>query len=57
MSNTTSDPDRPYDRRTAENTALARLRQSTWEATQFISFDEIRALVEDVLHEVETDEP
>lgn len=35
----------------------ARLRQEVWEATQFLSYDEIREYVDAVLREVESDEP
>lgn len=38
-------------------TARAHLRQSVWEATQFMSFEEIREYVKSVLREVESDEP
>jgi hypothetical protein len=49
-------PTRPADPH-APVRAKAELRQATWEATQFMSFDEIRDYVEAVLREVETDEP
>jgi hypothetical protein len=36
---------------------LARLRQATWEATQFLAYDEVAAYVAGVLREIESDEP
>lgn len=41
----------------ARTSALAALRQATWEATQFLTYDEVREYVEGVLREVESDEP
>jgi len=41
----------------AKTRALAGLRQATWEATQFLSYNEVREWVEAVLREVESDEP
>lgn len=41
----------------AETSAKAQLRQATWEATQFMTYDEVRAYVAAVLREVESDEP
>jgi hypothetical protein len=40
-----------------ETSALAALRQAAWEATQFVSTDEVRSYVDGVMREVETDEP
>jgi hypothetical protein len=41
----------------AKRHTLAQLRQMTWEATQWLSYDEVREFVESVLREVESDEP
>ena len=41
----------------AKRRTLAQLRQMTWEATQWLSYDEVREYVESVLREVESDEP
>jgi uncharacterized membrane protein affecting hemolysin expression len=40
-----------------ETSAKARLRQATWEATQYMTYNEVRQYVNVVLDEVETDEP
>jgi hypothetical protein len=45
------------DRERARTRALAQLRQSVWEATQFLSLDEVMQFVHDVLREVESDDP
>lgn len=37
--------------------ALADLRQATWEASQLVSYDEIRDYVEGVIAEIARDEP
>lgn len=41
----------------AKTKALATLRQATWDATQFVTYDEVREYVESVLREAECDEP
>lgn len=41
----------------AETRARSRLRQSVWEAMQFLTYDEVREYVEAVVREVESDEP
>lgn len=46
-----------YDRAKAEMRAAAALRQAVWEYDQFCSFDAIRAFVESVLREIESDRP
>lgn len=46
-----ADPER------AKRHVLAQLRQMTWEATQWLSYDEVREFVESVLREVKSDEP
>lgn len=45
------------DPESAKRSCLAQLRQMTWEATQWLSRDEVREYVESVLREVESDEP
>lgn len=37
--------------------ALARLGQAIWEADQFVTFEEIRNYVTDVMGEIESDRP
>ena len=41
----------------AKTKTLAQLRQMVWEATQWLSCDEVCEYVEAVLREVESDEP
>ena len=41
----------------AERKAKSSLRQSVWEASQYMDYEEIRAYVESVLREIESDEP
>lgn len=53
---TDTGPSRPADPH-AKTRALAALRQATWEATQWLTGDEARRYVDDVLREVESDEP
>ena len=52
-----SGPPVSIDKAHARLHALAALRQATWEATQFLTYDEVRQYVEGVLREVESDEP
>lgn len=40
----------------AKTRDLARLRQATWEATQWLSYDELRGFVDAVLQEIEDDD-
>ncbi len=55
----------PNDSEDAKNTqriirrtrVLSKLRQATWEATQYLTLDETLQYVTDVLREVESDEP
>jgi hypothetical protein len=47
----------PRARERAKTSACAALRQATWEATQFLTYDEVREYVDGVLREVESDEP
>lgn len=47
----------PVDREAAKTHALAKLGQATWEATAWLTFEEVREYVAGVLREVETDEP
>lgn len=44
-------------RKKAETSAMAHLRQSVWEATQYLSYVDLREYVEGVLREVESDLP
>jgi len=48
-------PGRPKDAQRTHD--LAALRQATWEATQWLTDDEVREYVEAVLREVASDEP
>ena len=41
----------------AETSAKAALRQSVWEATQWLDRGEVEAFVSDVLDEIRSDEP
>jgi hypothetical protein len=50
-------PQPPVDREAARARAVAQLRQATWQAVQFLSYDEVREYVAEFLREVETDEP
>lgn len=51
-------PSEPTTSTVAASThAKAVLRQATWEATQYMTYSEVRQYVNAVLDEVETDEP
>lgn len=54
---TQSPPVERPDREKVETHGLAQLRQAVWEASQFRSFEEIRAYVDAVIAEIESDEP
>lgn len=55
MGNVQAGPAWAKDPKAAKTHALAQLRQATWEATQYLSPDEVREYVEAVLREVESD--
>jgi len=55
MSPTESNP-RKRSKRT-ETETLAALRQAIWEASQYLSLVDLHQFVQQVLHEIEEDEP
>lgn len=57
MNNVQQGPKVERDYEAAKTRALARLRQATWEATQYLVFEEVSEYVSDVLNEVASDEP
>lgn len=50
-------PPQPRDKATAKTRALAALWQATWEASQFLTYDEVREFVNGTIAEIESDEP
>jgi hypothetical protein len=54
--NTAALSSNPVDPGTRKTRALARLHGAVWEATGYVTFDEIRRFVEGTLHEVQMDD-